>query len=229
MNTDNRKMVKSGTEVLILVGVVLFSLVTFPTNYMTATVVLSVIAYLMSRSLVTVLGIFIGANFLRLFITPKADTTLVKPAKADVEVSRYTEQQREGFQAKDPITIHQRITTEKGMGPLKPKVDTVTGVLESPEILDALQIAEVRPLEEGGAMKTRPASLKAPEIIPTPPELTPPSEKSVVSQPVSNPVLQNGQDNEGVFTALIAKGTSLFRGNPSSNVPAASTSGPSAP
>jgi hypothetical protein len=223
-------MVKSGTEVLILGGVILFSLATFPTTYMTATVVLSVIAYLMSNSLVTVLGIFIGANFLRLFISPRADTTLVKPEKADVEVSRYTEQQREGFQAKDPITIHQRITAQKAAGPLKPKVDTVTGVLESPEILDALQITEVRPVEQGGAMKTRPASLKAPEIIPTPPELTPPSEKSVGdAPPVANPVLQNGQDNEGVFTALIAKGTSLFKGNPTSNVPAASTSGPSAP
>ena len=229
MNTDNRKMVKSGTEVLILVGVVLFSLATFPTNYLTATVILALVAYIMSNSLVTVLGIFIGANFLRLFISPKADTTLVKPKGADVQVSRYTEQEREGFQAKDPITIHQRITTEKGPGPLKEKVDTITGVLESPEILDALQITEVRPVEQGGSMNTRPASLKAPEIIPTPPELTPPSEKSVVSQPVSNPVLQNGQDNEGVLTALISKGTSLFRGNPSSNVPAASTSGPSAP
>ena len=44
MNTDNRKMVKSGTEVLILVGVVLFSLATFPTNYLTATVILALVA-----------------------------------------------------------------------------------------------------------------------------------------------------------------------------------------
>jgi hypothetical protein len=74
-------------------------------------------------------------------------------------------------------------------------------------------------------MNTLPASLKASEIIPTPPELTPTS-TSVENAPLSNPVLQNGPDNDSIFTALIAKGTTLFKGQPAANEKGVS-SGPS--
>jgi hypothetical protein len=213
------------TEIVILAAAVVYGLLTFPTTYMTATSVGALLVYLATKSVSTVAIVFIGAALLRLFIVPRA----INPALPGSEMkdSVYTKQQREGFQAKDPISIHKRIEKNKAPAPLNPKTATITGVLESPEILDSLQISPVLPAEQGGAMHSRHAALKAPEIIPTPPELTPTS-TSVEHAPVSNPVLQNGPDNEGIFTALIAKGTALFKGQPSTNVKGAS-SGPSDP
>ena len=217
-------MVPRQTEIVILVAAVVYGLVTFPTTYMTATSVAGLLAYLVTKSVSTVAIIFIGAALLRLFIVPRA----INPALpgSEMKASVYTQQQREGFQAKDPISIHQRIEKNKAGAPLNPKA-TITGVLESPEILDSLQISPVLPVEQGGAMHSSHATLKAKEIIPTPPELTPTS-TSVEHAPLSNPVLQNGPDNEGILTALIAKGTALFKGQPSTNVKGAS-SGPSDP
>jgi hypothetical protein len=190
---------------------------------MTATSVLGLLTYLLTKSVSTVAVIFIGAALLRLFMVPRA----INPALpgSEMKASAYTEQQREGFQAKDPISIHKRIEKNKAAAPLNPKTATITGVLESPEILDSLQISPVLPAEQGGAKHTLPATLKAPEIIPTPPELTPTS-TSVEHAPSANPFLQNGPDIEGIFTALIAKGTALFKGQPSTDVKGAS-SGPS--
>ena len=212
------------TEIVILVAAVVYGLVTFPTTYMTATSVVGLLAYLATKSVSTVAIIFIGAALLRLFMVPRA----INPALPGSEMkdSVYTKQQREGFQAKDPISIHQRIEKNKTAAPLNPKT-TITGVLESPEILDSLQISPVLPAEQGGAMHSRHAALKANDNIPTPPELTPTS-TSVEHTPSANPFLQNGPDIEGIFTALIAKGTALFKGQPSTNVKGAS-SGPSDP
>ena len=217
-------MVARQTEIVILAAAVVYGLVTFPVTYMTATSVLGLLAYLLTKSVSTVAMVFIGAALLRLFIVPRA----INPALPGSEMkdSVYTKQQREGFQARDPISIHQRIEKNKMTAPLNPKA-TITGVLESPEILDSLQISPVLPAEQGGAMHSRHAALKAGENIPTPPELTPTS-TSVEHAPVSNPVLQNGPDIEGIFTALIAKGTALFKGQPSTDVKGAS-SGPSDP
>lgn len=206
------------TEMFILLGAVLFALFTFPTNYMTATAVLALIAYLLSKSVVTVLGIFIGAAILRIFLPVEMKSL----PGSDVPISRYTEQQKyrgkEGFQPKDPISVHQRITSNKTGEPLKP-LNTITGVLESPDILNSLQISAVLPVEQGGSMCTGPASLKAPEIIATPPELSPSSATvGLKPAPQANPVLQFGEDVEGVATALVTKGTALFNGHPSSNV-----------
>ena len=223
-------MAQARTETFILIAAVIFSLVTFPTSYMTVTAVIAVVTYIVSKSMAAVLGIFTGAIFLRLFM--KDSPTVIAPAGANGTPSIYTEQQPEGFQPKDPITINQRIEKNKSSSPLQPKASNITGVLESPEILDALQISEVRPVEQGAAMNTRPASLNvmAPEIIPTPPELTPSSATGSLNvAPQANPVLQNGHDNESIMTALISKGSSLMKGFYSSNVPPASTSGPSAP
>jgi len=216
-------MAPTQTEILILIAVVVYGLFTFPTSYMTAVAIVSLVAYVATKSVSTVAVLFIGAALLRLFIVPRA----INPALpgSEVKVSMYSAQQKEGFQPKDPISIHQRLEKNKGKAPLNPKASTITGVLESPEILDSLQISPVLPAEQGGAMHALPANLKATEIIPTPPELTPTS-TSVEAAPLSNPVLQNGPDHESMFTALVAKGTALFKGQPSANVKGVST-GPS--
>jgi hypothetical protein len=194
---------------------------------MSIVTVLALLAYIVSKSVATVTVIFVTAILLRLFTQPYSTTPLALPG-SEVKPSIYTEQQKEGFQPKDPISIHQRITKEKGSGPLKPATNVITGVLESPEILSSLQISAVSPVEQGAAGSVRPASLKAPEIIPTPPELTP-SVSSAQTVPISNPVLQNGPDKQGVLTALVTKGTALFMGHPSAEVHGASKSGPAAP
>jgi len=220
-------MSKVGNEILVLVAAVLFALFTFPANYMAATSVIAVIIYIMSKSVAATAGVFIGIAVLRLLMTSPTGAQSL-PA-SEVKRSMYTDQQREGFQPKDPISIHQRIEKEKNGAPLKPAGNVITGVLESPNILDSLQISAVHPVEHGGSASTRPASIHAPEIIPTPPELTPSSSSSVEAVPISNPVLQNGHDHEGILTALVAKGTALFKGHPSTEVHGASKSGPAAP
>jgi hypothetical protein len=220
-------MTKVGNEIFILAAAVLFAGATFPVKYMSVVTVLALVAYIVSKSVVTVTVIFVAAILLRLFTQPYS-TKAVALADSEVKPSIYTQQQREGFQPKDPISIHQRISKEKTPAPLNPNTGVVTGVLESPEILSSLQISAVSPVEQGAAGSVRPASLNAPEIIPTPPELTP-SVSSAQTVPISNPVLQNGPDKQGVLTALATKGTSLFSGQPSAEVHGASKSGPSAP
>jgi hypothetical protein len=126
---------------------------------------------------------------------------------------------KEGFQPKDPISIHQRIAKEKNDVSSKLKVPVITGVLESPEILSSLQISKVGSAEEGGPMETQAASMKAPEIIPTPMELSP-SSSDAKAPLMANPPLQNGPDTTGVATALATKGSTLMTGTPSSEVQA---------
>jgi hypothetical protein len=220
-------MTKVGNEIFILAAAVLFAGATFPVKYMSVVTVLALVAYIVSKSVVTVTVIFVAAILLRLFTQPYSTKAVALP-DSEVKPSIYTQQQREGFQPKDPISIHQRISKEKTPAPLNPNTGVVTGVLESPEILSSLQISAVSPVEQGAAGSVRPASLNAPEIIPTPPELTP-SVSSAQTVPISNPVLQNGPDKQGVLTALATKGTSLFSGQPSAEVRGASKSGPSAP
>ena len=207
-------MAKVGLEAGILVLAVLFALYTFPTNYMTATAVVAVVVFVLNKSVMAVLGVFIGAAVLRLFIN-------VSPKRPAPKVGSLA---NESFAPapKDPISIHQRITSEKTGAPLAP-LSTVTGVLESPHILNSLQVSEVVPGEMGATMKTLPASVKLPEIIATPPELSPQSSESQVPFK-ANPMLQNGEDDESILTALISKGTSLFAGQPSSELASAKMS-----
>jgi len=210
-------------EIFILSAVVVYGLLSFPTHYMTALCIVSLVLYVVTKSVTSVIVLFAGAALLRLFMVEGPRNPALPGS--EVKNSVYTQQQREGFQPRDPISIHQRIETNKTGSPLKPKTATITGVLESPEILDSLQISPVLPAEQGCAMNTLPAPVKAAEIIPTPPELTPTS-TSVENAPLSNPVLQNGPDNESMFTALIAKGTALFKGQPAADEKGVS-SGPS--
>lgn len=213
LEQHGRRMAKVGLEAGILVLAVLFALYTFPTNYMTATAVVAVVVFVLNKSVMAVLGVFIGAAVLRLFI----DVNPKRPAPK-------LPMPNESFAPapKDPISIHQRITSQKTGAPLAP-LSTVTGVLESPHILNSLQVSEVVPGEMGATMKTLPASVKLPEIIATPPELSPQSSESQVPFK-ANPMLQNGEDTDSILTALVSKGTSLFAGQPSSELASAKMS-----
>jgi hypothetical protein len=216
-------MTKMGTE-LVLLGIVgLYSFYSFSSGYMLGTSIVAIVAFLMTKSLKAVLGTFIGAILLRMLndlLKPKVVHTMV-PATLVPEGYDL----KEGFQPKNPISIHQRITSNKGGAPLNPKVDVITGVLESPKILDSLQVSDVLPSEQGASMKTLPSSMKASEPIQTPSESNPPN--SSEREPYPNVHLQNGPDSMGVATALATKGTGLFAGQPAADV-AGTKLGPSA-
>jgi hypothetical protein len=113
-----------------------------------------------------------------------------------------------GAYPKDPASVQARIEAVKGGAPLQPKVETITGVLESPTILDA---APLQPLEklssEALPGATVPASAKARVAIYAPAEETVAKESSTEKAPLENPYLQKGPDEEGTMVALIPKGT----------------------
>jgi hypothetical protein len=214
LTLNDRRMRRVGIETPVLAVALIFALYTFPTKYMIATTALAIVIFLLTKSFTAILGVVVGAILLRLFID-YSDPDIRAIADAATKPSMYTAD-NEGFQPKDPISIHQRIASNKDEAPLKPKAE-ITGVLESPNILDALQLSDVLPSERGSSKMTLPASVKAPEIIPTPAELTPQMSESQVPM-IANPMLQNGPDTDSISTALVSKGTALILGNPSSQM-----------
>jgi hypothetical protein len=121
----------------------------------------------------------------------------------------------EAFQARDPNSIHTRIEGVRRPLPLAPKVAQVTGVLESPDILDSTPLQGAATPEEEGASITSipaPASAKASVAIYAPSEDTiPASRVSENARPTANPFLQNGEDVEGVVTSLFERGTDMMK------------------
>jgi hypothetical protein len=117
----------------------------------------------------------------------------------------------EGFQVKDPLSIHTRIETVRNEGPLKPKVANVTGVLESASILDNAPLMGMQELaNEALPGSSIPASAKARVLIYPPTEgFASPANASVEIPVKQNPVLQEGSDYEGEQVALLPKGTDM--------------------
>lgn len=117
----------------------------------------------------------------------------------------------EAFQVKDPVSVHERIATVKQPQPLQPKVETVTGVLESPSILDNVPLSPMQELtSDAQPGASIPASAKARVLIYPPPEnFVDAAGQSKDKQPKENPYLQNGPDDEGAEVAMMDKGTDL--------------------
>jgi len=118
----------------------------------------------------------------------------------------------EGFQARDPVSIHGRIHDIKGDAPLAPKVQAVTGVLESASILDNQPLQGMQELaNEGVPGSSIPASAKARVLIYPPSEDTIPALKeTLVLEPKDNPYLQTGQDRLAEEVAHAQRGTDLY-------------------
>lgn len=167
----------------------------YPVGYILLTTAVAAIAYIATSELTASLGAVIVMILLRVL------GDLLKPAKPAWGPS-------EGFQAKDPITIHQRIAEKKQ--PVK-KADTITGVLESPSILGNLHISELRPNEEGFTNSTQPAlnTLNS-TTIPTPAESSMPQPVSSDAAVKQNPALITGADPAAVETAMTNKGSALY-------------------
>jgi hypothetical protein len=117
----------------------------------------------------------------------------------------------EGFQARDPVSIHQRIHDVQQPAPLAPKVHGVTGVLESASILDNHPLQGMQELaNEGVPGASIPASAKARVLIYPPSENSVPAPKeSFFGGPKDNPYLQNGQDRLAEEVAHAQRGTDL--------------------
>lgn len=168
----------------------------YPVGYIILTGCLAAAGFIVTNDLKTALGAIIFMIALRTL------GNILSPKKLVVSGPS-----AEGFQAKDPLTIHQRITKEK-----KPvaKVPAVTGVLESANIFDNLHVGRVEPTEEGFANSSLAAPANAANMpIPTPADSSIPKMASPDNAPMSNPYLQNGPDVEAVDTAMANKGSAL--------------------
>lgn len=178
--------------------VVLYALVTKPLATTLATVGISVLLYAITRSELIVLGFVIASLFIRdlnrLFIPRAAEPVGI-----------------EAFQVRDAPSVHTRLEGVKNGAPLRPKVATITGVLESPHILDNTPLQAMESLAaEGVPGASIPASAKARVLIYPPAEgFVDAPNMSQDKNPMENPYLQNGEDGEAVNASLIGKGTDM--------------------
>jgi hypothetical protein len=182
---------------ILLVAIYVFVSQSFATTVATAGI--SVLLYAVTKSEGIVLAFMIASLFVRdlnrLFI-PRA------PSPVGYE----------GFQARDPVNVHTRIESVKQPAP---KVETITGVLESPNILDNTPLMAMDGTH-GVPGASIPASAKGrPTINPIAESFVPAPNASVESNPMENPILQNGVDTEAVTTSLFNKGTDMAAGDSS--------------
>ena len=210
------------TSLILLGAALLYILFYYPIGYIILTVAIAVITFLMNRDYTTPLGVLVVMIIIRTLgdlLTPKPK--MATPYTEDFQAPAKPVA-KEGFQAKDPISIHQRITKQRV--PQAP-VDSVTGVLESPDILDNFKVGKVSAIEEGFTNSVQPANLAA-NVAPmaTPAESSMPRGNSPDAAPMSNPALITGPDPVGVEMAMANKGTAL-NAAPAANM-SATTNGP---
>jgi len=213
-------------ELLLSTLVAIYAVLTFPTGYLLLTAVMSLAAFIFTESHFSVLGVLVVMTVLRILnivlnttIEPTKYGTVTGPVGGNVVAA-------EGFQAKDPVSIHQRLEGNKKGAPLNPKVQNIQGVLEAPSILSALQISQLDPSERGATTNTLPAMVGITEPIRTPMEGFVPNVASPDNgAPRGNPFLQGGADEEGVATAL-NKNAALNGMGVSGNVGGAPASAP---
>jgi hypothetical protein len=130
----------------------------------------------------------------------------------------------EGFQSKDPVSVHTRLEAVKLSAP---KVENITGVLESPSILDNTPLQAMDSLaSEGVPGASIPASAKARVLIYPPSEHSMPRKESMQNELVSNPYLQTGQDRMAEEVARAEKGTDIYAQDSSSIEGVAAGAGP---
>jgi hypothetical protein len=164
----------------------------YPVGFIILSACVGVIAYVVTSDFATVFGALLLMVILRVL------GDILKPAVGG---------RKEGFQAKDPITIHQRIVKEQ----VKPKkVDAITGILESANILETQPLGSLHPSEEGFTNSTQPAPNAMLPPIPTPAESSMPQPTTTDAGGVKmNPALITGADPAAVDAAMTTKGSNL--------------------
>jgi len=176
-----------------------YSLYTVSLNVALMGIGAGAILYAVTKSKYIFLGVLLIVIILKDFT--RAVTVVTAPATGSGHV--------EGFQARDPVNVHTRIETVKGKAPLAPKVEHITGVLESADILDNSPLQAMP--TDGLPGASIPASAKARVLIYPPSEETMPAPKeSVRLDPKTNPYLHTGQDHLAEEVSLAQKGTDLY-------------------
>ena len=192
-------------EIVLSFLAALIAMYLFPTGYLLFTAVLTILAYCATESVDAVLGVLVIMIFLRVLSTTLEPSSGNYGAVTGPMGGRVTAAV-ENFQPKDPVSIHQRIANAKKV---EPKVNKIFGVLESPNILNSMEIAQA---EQAATTTTMPAAPGAYETIRTPAEGFMPNIPSLDSGPRAATYLQNGADNSAVDTALSKNGANM-RGN----------------
>jgi hypothetical protein len=196
-------MTKVKIELVLSTILALYTVVVFPSGYLLLTAIISVAAYAFTKSYFSVLGVLIVMivlNLLKGVLLPTIESNKYGAISGPTGGSIVGV---EGFQPKDPVSIHQRLAADKKGAPLEPKIKMVQGVLEAPSILNSLQISQIEAFENGASGKTLPATVGINEKIRTPAENFIPQVPSPdLGAPRGNPFLQNGGDNDGVTRAL---------------------------
>lgn len=190
-----------------IVLAVAYSLYTVPLNTALMGIGAGAILYAVTKSKYIFLGVLlimiVMKNFTRVVTAATAPTAPAAPVPVPVPVPI------EGFQARDPVDVHTRIENVKGNAPLKPKVENITGVLESPHILDNTPLQGMP--GDGLPGASIPASARARVLIYPPSEETMPAPKeSVRLDPKTNPYLHTGQDRLAEEVSMAQKGTDLY-------------------
>jgi len=159
-----------------------------------------------------------------------------------VSYDKFKEMQ-EGFQARDPVNVHTRIESVKTGEPLAHKnvlppdydilnssaknLNTITGVLESPSILNNTPLMAMDTLaHEGVPGASIPSSAKARVLIYPPAEETVAVGSREAMNPKDNPYLHTGQDRLAEEVAHAQKGTDLYAGDSASLDGVAAGAGP---
>ena len=198
---------------LLLVGLYILYVKKFETAL--ATYGIGLLIFVVTDSKELVLAFFVASMFIRTFNRLFTSGKVWGPSGA------------EPFQVRDAPSITARLESVRQGDPLQPKVNqkppvlplykqkiepgAITGVLESPDIMDNSPLQGIAQLaKEGVPGVSIPASAKARALIFPPAETTVPALKeSMDNPPMTNPYLQNGPDNEAVGDALLTNGTDM--------------------
>jgi hypothetical protein len=134
----------------------------------------------------------------------------------------------EGFQAKNPVAVAERLEEVRGGAPLQPKVVNPVGVLDSPDVLDNYPLQNPQELAaEGAPGVSTPAPAGRRVLINPPAETTMPAIGTLDSNPIENPYLQNGPDVDGIHAAMVPNGTAMPSATVGSSDLPGVTAGPS--
>ena len=161
--------------------------------------------------LATVVAFSQNPKFALMFMDSRTAAARANLMALEAEAAAGGAEAVEGFQARDPKSIAERIEMSRAGAPLRPKIASPTGVLESPSILDNVPLKPLQELtSDAQPGASIPASAKARVLIyPVPESFVPAPQASEDRAPMVNPYLQNGPDNLGVAAALIPKGTDI--------------------
>ena len=185
-----------------------YSLYTQPLGTALSGIGIAAIVFALTHSLEGVLLVLVATLFIK-----KLNKLLVpKPEPMGVEA----------FQARDPVSIQARLEHVKVPAP---KVEAVSGVLESASILNNTPL---HASQEGVPGASIPSGVKARALIYPPAEDTIPApSESMHLTPKENPYLQTGQDHLAHEVSLAQKGTDMYaQGNASEVAGVATGAGP---